>query len=134
MKTEAKTGSCDGQDQVVSTPAARPDEDRLQADARRIAWRPSPVAARIYLKDLLAAPDWSMQLVRYDAGGRLALGDGGRAFLIYVLDGELILGDRRLWPGSALAAAAGASPGDSRSDVGCTILLLQGDRPGLASE
>jgi len=93
-------------------------------------WRPSPAAARIYLKDLAAADGWQMQLLRCDAGGRVPLPPDERPRFIYVLDGELLHGGHRLWPGAVWVDTAGAAPVESHSDIGCTLLVF---RPASAA-
>jgi hypothetical protein len=93
------------------------------ANARALAWRPSPSALRIYFKQLASCAGWTMRLVRYDPGGaQPPAGRRGPRFL-YVMEGELIHAGQRLWPGAAVADPPGSAI-ESHSDVGCTLLEL----------
>lgn len=92
-------------------------------NARSIPWRPSPAAARVHVKDLGATGRGSIQLVRYDAGASLTLSAEGRLAFLYVLDGELVHGGVRLWPGTAASLAHGGAA--AHSDLGCTFVLVR---------
>lgn len=98
--------------------------------ARQIPWHPSPAAAGVYVKDLAAAGGCLMQLVRYEAGAKLAIAPACSPVFLHVLGGELIHCGRRLWPGSTEVVGAGAEAGDSYTDVGCTFLLVSWNDPG----
>jgi hypothetical protein len=93
------------------------------ANARRLAWRPSPSVLRVYFKPLASCAGWTMRLLRYDPGSAqlLAVQPGPR--FIYVLEGELIHAGQRLWPGTAVADPPGSAI-ESHSDIGCTLVLL----------
>src|SRR5262249_25493343 len=88
-----------------------------------VAWRPSPAAARVYLKELGASDGWRVELVRFDAGGAMTIAEAG-PYLLYVLDGELIHRGRRMWPGAACHGARDGVPRTSYSDVGCTMVVV----------
>ena len=101
-----------------SDPAGR------RGDVTTVAWRPSPAAPRVHLKELGASEGWSVELVRFDAGGAMTIAAAAGPYLLYVLDGELIHRGCRLWPGAACHEARDAEPGTSSSDIGCTILVV----------
>lgn len=94
----------------------------MSTNAREIPWRPSPAAPRVHLKDLGDSGDWSLLMMRYEAGASLPLGPG--PLLLYVLEGELIRDGRRLWPGVADSVAPGAAA-EGRSEIGCVFLALR---------
>lgn len=93
------------------------------ANARSIAWRPSPVAPRVHLKDLAAAAGWVMRMVRIAPGGVWGLEAAPAPRFIYVLDGELLYRGARAWPGAVIVDPPGASA-EAGSEAGCTLLAV----------
>lgn len=93
-------------------------------NSRALPWRPSAAAPRVHSKDLGRAGGRRMELLRFEAGASLTIDAGGGAVFLYVLEGELLLRGRRLWPGSAEIIGAGAAA-ESSSDVGCIFLRVR---------
>lgn len=73
----------------------------------------------MFERDLGAVVGWRLRLLRFAPGGAAAIADAG-PHLLFVLEGELIHGARRLWPGQSAVAAAPAA----HSEVGCTLLVV----------
>ncbi|MBX3026369.1 hypothetical protein KF840_15785 [bacterium] len=86
-------------------------------------WRPSPAAPRVFERDLGVVAGWWLRLFRFAPGATLAIA-GVEPHLLFVLDGELIHGGRRLWPGRSAVAVTDAAEGPAHSEVGCTLLVV----------
>jgi anti-sigma factor ChrR (cupin superfamily) len=89
-----------------------------------LAWRPSTVAPGVFVKDIATTDGWEMQVVRCEPGARFPLHTHERPEFLFILDGELIQGDRRLGPGWASVASAGSVDEDVHSVTGCTFVLV----------
>jgi len=89
-----------------------------------LPWRPSTFAAGVLVKDIATTDGWEMQVVRVEPGARFPVHAHERPEFIYVLEGELIQGGRRLGPGWASVASAGSVDDDVRSDTGCLFVLV----------
>ena len=69
-----------------------------------LPWKPSTFAAGVFVKDVAVTGGLELQIVRLEPGARLPLHTHECPEFIYVLEGELIVGDQRLgrdgqvWP------------------------------------
>ena len=89
-----------------------------------LAWRPSRMAPGIFVKDVAVTDGWEMQIVRVEPGPRFpAHAHAGPEFL-FVLEGELLQGGRRLGAGWASVASAGTVDDNVYSDTGCVFVLV----------
>ena len=89
-----------------------------------LAWRPSTMAAGVFVKDLAVTDGWEMQLVRFDPGIRFPMHAHASPEFLFVLEGELVQAGRRLGPGWASVAAAGSVDDDVHSETGCVFILV----------
>ena len=89
-----------------------------------LPWRPSTFAPGVFVKDIAAADGWEMQVVRFEPGARFPLHTHERPEFLFILEGELVQGGRRLGPGWASVASAGSVDEDVHSDTGCTFVLV----------
>jgi quercetin dioxygenase-like cupin family protein len=92
-----------------------------------LPWKPSTFAPGVFVKDVAVTDGLEMQIVRLEPGTQLPLHTHECPEFIYVLEGELILGGRRLSQGWASVASAGSVHADVHSENGCTFVLV--DRP-----
>src|SRR6266576_133307 len=92
-----------------------------------LPWKPSTLAAGVFVKDVAVTGGLEMQIVRLEAGARLPLHRHECPEFIYVLEGELILGDQHLCGGWASVASVGSVHADVHSETGCVFVLV--DRP-----
>ena len=103
-----------------------PERELFRAvKADDLPWRPSAVAAGVHLKDLAASDGWQMQLVRCEPGARFPVHTHAGPEFLFILEGELVQGGRRLGPGWASVASAGSVDDDVRSDTGCVFVLVE---------
>jgi anti-sigma factor ChrR (cupin superfamily) len=92
-----------------------------------LPWKPSTFAAGVFVKDVAVTAGLEMQIVRLEPGTRLPLHTHECPEFIYVLEGELTLGDQNLCPGWASVASVGSVHTDVHSETGCVFVLV--DRP-----
>ncbi|MDE2235038.1 MAG: cupin domain-containing protein [Gammaproteobacteria bacterium] len=92
-----------------------------------LSWKASTFAAGVFVKDVAVSGGLEMQLVRFEAGARLPLHEHELPEFIYVLEGELSIGDQGLRRGWASVASPGSVHTDVHSDTGCIFVLV--DRP-----
>ena len=92
-----------------------------------LPWKPSTFAAGVYVKDVAVTGGLELQIVRLGPGVSLPLHTHECPEFIYVLEGELIVGDQRLSRGWASVAAIGSVHADVHSETGCIFVLV--DRP-----
>jgi quercetin dioxygenase-like cupin family protein len=92
-----------------------------------LPWNPSTLAAKVFVKDVAVTAGLEMQIVRLEPGARLPLHRHESPEFIYVLEGELTLGDQRLSRGWASVASIGSVHADVHSETGCVFVLV--DRP-----
>jgi anti-sigma factor ChrR (cupin superfamily) len=81
----------------------------------------------VFVKDVAVTDGLEMQIVRLEPDARLPLHTHECPEFIYVLEGELIIGDRRLSDGWASVASVGSVHPDVHSETGCVFVLV--DRP-----
>lgn len=93
-------------------------------DTDRLPWRPSAVAHGVFVKDIATTDGWEMQLVRCEPGARFPVHTHERPEFLFVLEGELIQGGRRLGRGWASVSSAGSVDADVRSETGCLFVLV----------
>ena len=79
------------------------------------------------MKDVAVTNGLEMQIVRLEPGARIPPHTHECPEFIYVLEGELMLGDERLGPGSASIASVGSVHSEVHSETGCVFVLV--DRP-----
>ena len=89
-----------------------------------LPWRASAVAPGILVRDIALTDGWEMQMVRCDPGARFPAHVHAGPEFLFVLEGELVQGGRRLGPGWATVGAAGSVDADVRSDTGCVFVLV----------
>jgi anti-sigma factor ChrR (cupin superfamily) len=89
-----------------------------------LSWRPSAFAAGVFVKDIATTDGWEMQIVRFEPGARFPIHAHERPEFVFILEGELVQGGRRLGPGWASVASAGSVDDDVRSDTGCVFVLV----------
>ena len=92
-----------------------------------LPWKPSTFAPRVFVKDVAVTDGLEMQIVRLEPGARLPIHKHERPEFIYVLEGELILGDQRLSQDWTSVASVGSVHSDVHSESGCVFVLV--DRP-----
>ena len=92
-----------------------------------LPWKPSTFAAGLLVKDVAVTNGLEMQIVRLEPGARIPLHTHECPEFIYVLEGELVLGDQRLSRGGASVASIGSVHSDVHSETGCVFVLV--DRP-----
>jgi quercetin dioxygenase-like cupin family protein len=92
-----------------------------------LPWKPSTFAAGLSVKDIAVTNGLELQIVRLEPGARIPLHTHECPEFIYVLEGELIVGAKRLGPGSASVATVGSVHADVHSETGCVFVLV--DRP-----
>lgn len=89
-----------------------------------LPWRPSTFAAAVFVKDIATTDGWEMQVVRMEPGARFPVHTHERPEFIFVLEGELVQGGRRMGPGWASVASAGSVDEDVHSETGCVFVLV----------
>lgn len=92
-----------------------------------LPWQPSKLAPGLSVKDVAVTDGLELQLVRLDPGARIPVHTHESPEFIYVLEGELIIGEERLGGGGASVASVGSKHSDVRSETGCVFVLV--DRP-----
>ena len=89
-----------------------------------LPWRPSAMAAGVFVKDIAVTDGWEMQIVRFVPGARVPAHSHERPEFLFVLEGELVQAGRRMGPGWASVAGAGTVDEDVYSDTGCVFVLV----------
>lgn len=89
-----------------------------------LAWRPSTIAAGVLVKDVAVTDGLEMQIVRFEPGARFPIHTHEGPEFVFVLEGELVQGGRRLGPGWASVASAGTVDEDVYSETGCVFVLV----------
>lgn len=97
------------------------------ANSADIPWKPSTWFAGLSVKDIAVTGGLEMQIIRLEAGVQLPVHTHELPEFIYVLEGELMVGDQRLSSGWVSVASAGSVHSGVRSDTGCVFMLV--DRP-----
>jgi len=104
------------------TPGAR---NAFQAvNVADLPWRPSKVAAGVFVKDIAVTDGWEMQIVRFEPGTRFPVHTHEHPEFVFILEGELVQGGRRMGPGWASVASAGSIDEDVYSETGCVFVLV----------
>lgn len=89
-----------------------------------VPWRPSTMAAGVFVKDIAVSDGLEMQLVRFEPGARFPVHTHLSPEFVFILEGELIQAGRRLGPGWASVASAGTIDEDVYSEIGCVFVLV----------
>jgi hypothetical protein len=89
-----------------------------------VPWRPSAFAPGVFVKDIATTGGLEMQIVRFEPGARFPVHTHERPEFLFILEGELIQGGRRLGPGWASVASAGSIDDDVHSETGCVFVLV----------
>jgi anti-sigma factor ChrR (cupin superfamily) len=89
-----------------------------------LPWRPSTMAPGVLVKDIAVTDGWEMQLVRFEPGTRFPVHTHASPEFLFILEGELVQGGRRMGPGWASVASAGSVDDDVHSDAGCVFVLV----------
>src|SRR3954451_19224341 len=89
-----------------------------------VPWRPSTMAAGVFVKDIAITAGWEMQLVRFEPGARFPIHTHGHPEFLFILEGELVQAGSRLGPGWASVASPGSVDADVYSETGCVFVLV----------
>jgi anti-sigma factor ChrR (cupin superfamily) len=89
-----------------------------------VPWRPSTFARGVFVKDIATTDGWEMQVVRCEPGARFPVHTHERPEFLFILEGELVQGGRRLGPGWASVASAGSVDEDVHSESECVFVLV----------
>ena len=89
-----------------------------------LPWRPSRVAAGVFVKDVAVTDGWEMQIVRFEPGTRFPAHTHQSPEFVFVLEGELVQGGRRMGPGWASVASVGSVDDEVYSETGCVFVLV----------
>lgn len=89
-----------------------------------LPWKASTFAAGVSVKDVAVTGGFELQMVRLAPGARLPQHTHELPEFIYVIEGELVIGEQRLKPGWASVASAGSVHADVRSEDGCVFVLV----------
>ena len=92
-----------------------------------LAWKPSTFAAGLSVKDVAVTDGMELQIVRVAPGAKIPPHTHECPEFIYVVEGELIVGDQTLRPGWASVASVGSNHANVHSKTGCVFVLV--DRP-----
>lgn len=92
-----------------------------------LPWTPSTFAPGLFVKDVAVTAGLEMQIVRLVPGARVPPHTHERPEFIYVLEGELLVGNQRLCRGWASVATAGSLHSNVHSETGCVFVLV--DKP-----
>jgi len=87
------------------------------------------MAAGVFVKDVAVTDGWEMQIVRCEPGARFPVHTHGGPEFLFILEGELVQGGRRLGAGWASVAAAGSVDDDVYSESGCVFVLVDRVEP-----
>ena len=93
-------------------------------DSEELPWRPSAVAPGVFVKDVAITAGWEMQIVRFEPGARFPVHTHEHPEFLFILEGELVQGGRRLGPGWASVASPGSVDDDVYSETGCVFVLV----------
>ena len=89
-----------------------------------LPWRASTIAAGVLVKEVAVTDGWEMQIVRCEPGARFPVHAHESPEFVFILEGELVQGGRRLGPGWASVASAGTIDEDVHSETGCVFVLV----------
>jgi len=89
-----------------------------------LPWRASTFAPGVFVKDVAVTDGWEMQIVRFEPGARFPVHTHAGPEFLFILEGELVQGGRRLGPGWASVAGAGSLDEDVHSETGCVFVLV----------
>ena len=89
-----------------------------------LPWRPSTMAAGIFVRDIAVTDGWEMQIVRLEPGARFPSHTHESPEFLFILESELVQDGRRLGPGWASVASAGSVDADVHSETGCVFVLV----------
>ena len=103
------------------------DHELFNIDCSTLPWEPSTFAAGVSVKNVAVAGGLELQLVRFEPGARLPEHTHALPEFIYVLEGDLCIGDAVLGAGSASIASHGSVHANVHSVTGCTFVLV--DQP-----
>lgn len=101
--------------------------EQLCLQCEELPWTASTFAKGLSVKDVAVTDGLELQVVRVAPGAQIPAHTHECPEFIYVLEGELIVGDERLGPGGASVASGGSRHANVRSEKGCTFVLV--DRP-----
>ena len=90
-----------------------------------LPWRPSTMAAGIFVRDIAVTDGWEMQIVRLEPGARFPPHTHESPEFLFILEGELVQDGRRLGPGWASVASAESDSGRRRGDS--NAMIVSGD-------
>jgi hypothetical protein len=93
-------------------------------DCDDVPWRPSTMAAGVFVKDIAVTAGWEMQLVRFERGARFPVHTHEWPEFLFILEGELVQAGHRLGPGWASVASPGSVDADVYSETGCVFVLV----------
>jgi anti-sigma factor ChrR (cupin superfamily) len=89
-----------------------------------LPWRPSTLAAGVFIKDIAVTDGWAMQVVRCEPGARFPVHTHEGPEFLFILEGDLLQGGRRLGPGWASVASAGTVDQGVRPETGCVFVVV----------
>ena len=89
-----------------------------------LPWRASTIASGVFVKDIAQTDGWEMQIVRVEPGARFPTHTHERPEFLFILEGELVQGGRRLGPGWASVAGVGTVDDYVHSEIGCVFILV----------
>ena len=104
--------------------ASVPGDGFRAVDVHDLPWRPSTVIPGAFVKDIAVTDGWEMQLVRVERGTRFPVHTHEGPEFLFILEGELVQGGRRMGPGWARVARAGTVDEDVHSETGCLFVLV----------
>ena len=88
------------------------------------AWRPTPIRG-VRLRELSASsPDYAVVLLSVEPGSVFPAHDHAGAEDFYLLQGEVLMEDRRLQPGDFVHWEAGVRHPEMRSPGGCEAMVI----------
>lgn len=105
-------------------PSAREPGVFRAVNVEDLPWRPSTMAPGVFVKDIAVTDGWEMQVVRFEPGARFPAHTHERPEFLFILEGELVQGGRRMGPGWASVAGAGTIDEDVHSETGCVFVLV----------
>src|SRR5436309_14232092 len=94
----------------------------LSVNVADLPWRPSSVAAGVFVKDIATTDGWEMQVVRFEPGARFPIHRHERPEFVFILQGELVQAGQRLRPGWASVASTGSVDEGVHSETGCRFV------------
>jgi anti-sigma factor ChrR (cupin superfamily) len=76
------------------------------------------------VKDIAITDGWEMQIVRFEPGARFSVHTHEGPEFLFILEGELVQGGRRMGSGWASVAGAWTVDEDVHSETGCVFVLV----------